>query len=136
MAFRIAVGLIGILALGVVLRAAEKSPGKVDPGLRYDTSSVVTFEAVVSEVRQGAKDLVPDGVNLVVKNESDAVWIIYLGPVDFVKSFEITFKKGDRIHVTGSKGKASNGEVLILAREVRKDSTTLYLRGKEGDPYW
>lgn len=136
MTFRIAVGVVGVLALGVVLGAAEKSPGKADPGPRYDTSSVTTFEAVVSEVRQGAKDAAPEGFSLVVKNESDAVWIVYLGPVDFVKTFEITFKKGDRIHVTGSKVKPGGGEVLVLAREVRKDSSTLYLRGKDGGPYW
>ena len=122
--------------MGVVLRAAEKSPGKADAGPRYDTSSVTTFEAIVSEVRQGAKDSVPEGVSLVVKTDSDAVWTVYLGPVDFVNSFEITFKKGDRIHITGSKLKLSGGEVLVLAREVRKDSSTLYLRGKEGQPYW
>jgi hypothetical protein len=134
MTFRIAVGAIGVLSLGVALWAAENSPGKADPGPRYDTQTVIAFEAVVSEVR--TKESMPEGVSLMVKNDSDAAWTVYLGPADFVKGFDITFKKGDRIHVTGSKVKLGGGEVLVLAREVRKESATLYLRGKEGEPYW
>ena len=136
MAFRIAIAVIEIFALGVVLGAAENAPGKVDSGPRYDTSTVVTFEAVVSEVRPGAKDSVPQGVSLVVKNDSDVLLTVYLGPADFVKGFEITFRKGDRIHVSGSKVKSGDGEILVLARDVRKESSTLYLRGKGGEPYW
>jgi predicted TIM-barrel enzyme len=132
MTFRIAVGAMGILALGVAIWA-ENSPGKADPGPRYDTRTVVAFEAVVSEVR--TKESVPAGVSLLVKNDSDAAWTVYLGPADFVKGFDLTFKKGDRIHVTGSKLKLGD-DVLVLAREVRKEAATLYLRGKEGEPYW
>ena len=68
------------------------------------------------------------------KSETQSI-DVYLGPTAFIKDFEVTFAKGDRVHVIGSKVKYA-GRPLILAREVRRDSTTLYLRDERGTPNW
>ena len=60
---------------------------------------------------------------------------VYLGPAEFIESFGLTFRKGDNLHITGSKVRNS-GDSIVLAREVRRDSATLYLRNRNGDPYW
>ena len=103
--------------------------------VRYDTASVVDFGGVVQEVRQFPKESPLSGVNLVLLTDSDTTIHVYVAPAEFVRSFEITFRKGDSVHVTGSKVKFE-GETVVLGREVRKDSATLYLRGRDGAPYW
>jgi hypothetical protein len=129
MTFRTIFGVAVLLLLGAAKTASASSGNKTEPVPRFDKSAVVTFEATVLEVKMS------DVVNLIVKTDNEASVDVYLGPADFVKNFDITFRKGDRIHVAGSKVKVA-GETVVLAREVRKDSTTLYLRGNNGDPYW
>jgi hypothetical protein len=129
MTFRTIFGVAVLLLLGAARTASAGIDNKTEPAPRFDPSAVVNFEATVLEVKTSAV------VTLLVKTDTESSVDVYLGPVDFVKSFDITFRKGDRIHVAGSKVKSA-GVTLVLAREVRKDSTTLYLRGKNGDPYW
>jgi len=117
--------VLALLMAGTSLRAVDSAPAP-----KFDTSTVITFEATVLEVRDSEKQ-----TSLHVRTDSESSLAVYVGPTEFVKSFEITIRKGDRIHITGSKLKVQ-GEDLVLAREVRKDSTTLYLRGKDGTPYW
>ena len=52
-----------------------------------------------------------------------------------MKDFSCHFNKGDRIQVKGSKVKF-NGASAVLAKEVRLDSDTVYLRDDHGVPYW
>jgi hypothetical protein len=60
---------------------------------------------------------------------------VYVAPADFVKIFDINFKKGQEIEVTGSKVKFQ-GEDVILAREIQIGRTTVALRDKDGTPLW
>ena len=53
----------------------------------------------------------------------------------YLKDFNTHFAKGDRIQVKGSKVKY-NGGTVVLAREVRSEATTVYLRDEQGVPYW
>lgn len=119
-------GVLGLLLGSVVVKGVDSPAGAP----KFDPATVSTFEAVVVEVREAEKS-----TSLQVRGESDASLNVYLGPTAFVKSFDIAFRKGDRIHITGSRVK-NGGDVVVVAREVRKESTTLYLRGKDGTPYW
>jgi hypothetical protein len=47
----------------------------------------------------------------------------------------VTFAKGDRVQVTGSKVKFQSADI-ILAREVRRDQDMIYLRDSQGKPFW
>lgn len=125
MAFHAMLVLIGLLAVG----------NKQETAPRYDPATVIDVPVVVSDIRTAAGENALDGVQLVVKTDSDATLEVYLGPASFIKEFEIRFAKGDRIQVIGSKVKVAGGW-LVLAREVRKNSSTLYLRGRDGAPYW
>jgi hypothetical protein len=102
---------------------------------RYDPATVIDLPVVVTEVRAAAGEYGLDGLRLTARTEADATIDVYLGPSSFLKEFEIVFSKGDRIQIIGSKVKVAGG-FLVLAREVRKGSATLYLRGKTGEPYW
>lgn len=135
MTFRAAVCLLGSLVLSAALGSPPKDAAKTEPEPKYDPATVIDFDAVVIEVKEVQRENPLSGVNLVVKTESDATMGVYLGPADFLKSFELYFRKGDRIHIAGSKVKYGNDSV-VLACEVRKESATLFLRDRKGTPSW
>lgn len=125
---------VAVLGLGM-LRADPVKTAKAESLPQYDAGAAVELSAVVVEVRKSAKDTALTGVSLVVKTESDATLEVYLAPADFFKTFEIVFRKGDRIHIVGSKVKFAGG-TIVLAREVRRETATIYLRNRNGQPYW
>lgn len=124
--------------LCVAFAGAAKA-GDVPAEPHYDTATVVSLDMVVTEVREVTKGQPMAGIHLLARLESSKadsettdVWV---GPVDFVKMFEITFHKDDHLSITGSKSKFAGAQV-ILAREVRRSDTTLYIRDAKGDPVW
>lgn len=131
-----------LLAFGAssvsIIDKAAKDP-KTDPEVRYDMGTVVDVKVTVTDIREVPKTEPLDGLYLTVKMEPGTLKIetfdVYVGPSDFVKIFDITFVKGDKISVIGSKVK-SNGVDLILAREVSRHETTLILRDHNGGPFW
>jgi hypothetical protein len=111
--------------------AGGKDP--MAPAPAYDTTTEVQFEGVVSEVRQVSSGPL-QGIYLTVKTKSESV-DLYLGPAEFIKLFDVQFKNGNGVEVTGSKVKFE-GRDLVLGREVRLGKTTLVLRGAKGAPNW
>lgn len=113
--------------------AGGKDPAVAAPA--YDTKTEIQFEGSVSEVRQVSSGALI-GTFLTVKTKAESV-DLYLGPVEFIKMFDIQFKNGDAVEVTGSKVKI-DGKDLVLGREVRlgNGKTTLVLRDAKGSPNW
>jgi hypothetical protein len=136
MMFRICAVLL--IAAASVSGQPRPAPA-AEPEPRYDTTSPVDLMVVVEGDREVPKGTPLAGMHLVVRPESskegtDTVEV-YLGPADFIKDFQITFAKGDRLQVSGSKVKYA-GASMILAKDVRRDTTTMYLREPNGAPLW
>ena len=123
------------LAMAVALTAATDPAVKLEIAPRYDKATEIDMMATVSDTKEVSRDSPLIGVYLMARTESDAPLDVYLGPADFIKSFEIVFRKGNQIHIIGSKVKLGSATV-ILAREVRRSESTLYLRDAKGEPYW
>jgi len=68
------------------------------------------------------------------RSDSDTL-DIYLGPTEFIKDFDFPFRPGTRLEVVGSKVRLGNASV-VLAREVRHNNDTLYIRDSKGEPLW
>jgi hypothetical protein len=94
---------------------------------------------VVADLREVPRGSPLSGTHLIVRPESakegSEIIDVYLGPASYLKDFDVTFEKGDRVQVIGSKVKYG-GASIVLARQVRRDSTTIYLRDEHGIPYW
>ena len=140
MRFRTSVAFFCVapLLLALASPSDQKETAAADEP-RYDTTSTIDLIMVVAE----AKD-VPDGnplagAHLIMRPESaksnSETTDVYLAPNDYMKDFNCHFVKGDRLQVKGSKVKY-NGNTVVLAREVRMESTTVYLRDDRGVPYW
>jgi hypothetical protein len=106
---------------------------------KYDTTTNVDVMVVVTDVKDVAVGSPLNGTHLMVRPESSRgnseATDVYLAPDDYLKDFGCHFTKGDRIQVKGSKVKF-NGGPAVLAREVRLETTTVYLRDEHGVPYW
>jgi hypothetical protein len=106
---------------------------------RYDASTNVDVMVVVADVKDVPPGSALSGMHLTVRPESakgnSETMDVYLAPDDYLKDFGCHFAKGDRIQVKGSKVKYNGGPV-VLAREVRLEATTVYLRDEHGVPYW
>ncbi len=126
-------GLCGLFLM-ITCGPAAGQGGSSDEGPKYDPNTVVELLATVVDVQEAQQGGPLSGVHLTVKAGSDTVHA-YLGPTAFLKEFEVTFVKGDRVHLVGSKVRWHSSQI-VLAREIRKESTTVYLRDKRGTPYW
>ncbi len=111
--------------------------GAAEP--RYDTSTVVTVRMLVAEIRETPKGSPLAGIHLMARPESARAdsepWDVYLGPTDFMKDMDLVFQPHDRLDVIGSKIKVGAATV-ILAREIRRSGSALYLRDEKGEPVW
>lgn len=125
---------LSIMALSACVATITDKTVKLDEDPRYDVSKVIDVDATVIDIREVPRNNPLSGLHLTVKIESDTV-DVFLGPVDFLKTFEITFAKGDKLEIIGSKIKFG-GAHIVLARQVRRDETTLYLRDAKGKPHW
>lgn len=132
MLFRIPILMLILTALLAPRAASAGQPLPAEP--RYDPATTVELEAVITDVRETPRGGAMHGLHLIVDTGKESI-DVYLGPAEFMKQFDFNFSKGDRIHVTGSKVKAASGTV-VLAREVRRNSQTVYLRDSTGSPYW
>jgi hypothetical protein len=88
----------------------------------------------VIEVREISTSEPLAGIHVRAQFHSEAI-DVYLGPSEFLRQFEIEFPKGEKFYTVGSRVRFHRSHVL-LAREVRKGHTTLYLRNRQGHPNW
>ena len=106
-----------------------------DREIRYDPATVVNITGVVEDIREVLAPPAVRGIHFLIKAETGGVVDAYLGPTWFVQEFVSNFGKRSEVQVIGSKVKSGNS-VIVLAREVRKGEITLYLRDKDGNPFW
>lgn len=125
-----------VLILAVLLAPRAASAGQSAPAEpRYDPATVVELNVVVLESREVPSGGSLPGVHVTVLSGKENL-DVYLAPTDFLKGFDFKLVRGDRIDVVGSRLKTAAGTVLLLAREVRRRSQTVYLRDSRGNPYW
>lgn len=129
-----AIACFSLTALSVCLATVTDKGVKLVEDPRYEVATVIDVDATVMDLREVPRNNPLSGLHLTVKTESDTM-DVFLGPVDFLKGFEIAFAKGDKLEIIGSKIKFG-GAHIVLARQVRRDETTLYLRDAKGKPHW
>jgi hypothetical protein len=124
----------GIPALARAFAAGPKQLEKTDSEPRYDPIAEVDISGTVISVREVPRGSALSGLHLVVSTENGEIES-YLGPADFIREFDVTFAKGDRVNIVGSRV-TFRGTRVVLARQVRKGDVCLYLRDDNGYPNW
>ncbi|MGB9772911.1 MAG: OB-fold nucleic acid binding domain-containing protein [Bacteroidota bacterium] len=113
--------------------------GRGVPGTRiYNPSTVETITGKVTAVDTiSSLRGMGGGVRVTLQTKNGKI-DVYLGPSWYLSQKSAlggSLKTGDELTVTGSKVSLRGTDVLIAA-EVRKGSTTLQLRDKDGYPLW
>ena len=94
----------------------------------------------VGEVRGTAQNVVkPEKgpVHFTVVSRSDR-YTVFASPLWYWNDYEISVRNGDEVVVTGSKSLGKDGNLYIIAREVRFPSAnrSVVFRAKDGLPLW
>lgn len=113
---------------------SQKAPPADSSLPKYDLQTEAKTDGVVDEVNQLSVGTRKDFIELIIKSGADKLHI-YVSPKPFQEEIGVSFAKGDRVSVTGSKVKQEASEV-ILARELVKGTDTLMFRDTKGNPVW
>lgn len=101
---------------------------------QYDLKTEASFEGSITEIGQMPASQPLEGMFIKIKTKVETV-TIFLGPLDFIKVFDFTFRKGDDVAATGSRVKFGDGD-LILVRTITIGKITLTFRDPKGNPNW
>ena len=113
------------------LAMAQNTPAEVP---KYDVAKEVTIKGTVEEIKEVPNPKGQIGIYLMVKSGGE-ILEVRLCPNSFLKEFEVAFKKGDQLTITGSKVRVDEKDV-ILAREIEFGNNKIVLRDKQGVPVW
>lgn len=126
-------------AVMVIAMAAALSPvfaAQNNSAPKYNTATEVTLKGVVEEIRDRQCPVSGGmGSHVILKLEGGKTIEVHLATTKFVKSYDLTFAKGDQLEVTGSKV-TFEGVETIFAREVKRGDDTFVFRDKDGSPVW
>jgi hypothetical protein len=123
-----------LLFVWVLPGLSQKAPPGDSSLPKYDLQTETKTNGVIDEVNQLSVGTRKDFTELIIKSGDDKLRI-YVSPKPFQDEIGVSFTKGDRVAVTGSKVKQDASEV-ILARELVKGSDTLMFRDNKGNPVW
>ena len=113
------------------LAMAQKTNGEPP---KYDVAKEVTIKGAVEEIKEVPNPKGQVGIYLMVKSGGE-ILEVRLCPNSFLKEFEVAFKKGDQLTITGSKVRVDEKDV-ILAREIEFGNDKIVLRDQQGVPVW
>ncbi len=131
MRVRQAAALLALVVLFLTPLAAAQTP---EEGPKYDLTKEVTIKGTVQEVKQVPNPKGQMGIYLMVKSGGE-LNEVRLCPNSFLEEFEVSYKMGDELTITGSKVKVGEKEA-ILAREIEHGNSKMVLRDKQGVPVW
>jgi DNA/RNA endonuclease YhcR with UshA esterase domain len=128
-----AICYVTVATLGVTLALGQKRSRNTP---KYDAANEVTIKGVVEEVKEfqcpisGALD-----GHITVKMDDGKTFLAHLASPKFLKEYDISFAKGDRVEVLGAKAKVGEQED-ILARKIERGNQNFLFRDKDGKPLW
>jgi hypothetical protein len=121
----------------------------------YNVNTVISFEGMVSGVTGFDYEEGLSVVTLIVEDmPNNKRYAVQLGPAWFLTLLGASYEEGDMVAVQGSKLNFLGEEVeeeeeeeeeeklqdieyyLLLARKIKKNDKTIYVRSKSGKPKW
>lgn len=126
------IAMIAVLFGAATFVAASSTQKASNTGPKYDSANQIKIKGVIEDVTDTSGEL--SGTHLTVKTDAGTV-TVYVGPAEFLKEIDTSFKKGDQIEVIGAKNTGRDGE-QVLAKEITVGSNTTTLRDESGIPVW
>lgn len=127
--------LFFIFVLSSTLMFAGKKEPKMEP---YRKETVKKIEGrVINEVIQFNKVMQEEGLHLIFQTEDEEKeYLIHVCPAWVAEQQNITFKRGEKLTITGSEF-LKKGKLNLYAAEIIREGKKLQLRNPEnGEPLW
>lgn len=103
--------------------------------ISYNSSRQETVQGKIQDVKDYECPVTgTTGSHITVKT-TDGVIEVHLAPAKFLKEYEISFKQGDDVTVTGAKT-TIDGKPALLAKTVTVGHDTFAFRDEHGKPLW
>lgn len=103
--------------------------------IAYNSSSQETVQGKIQDVKEYRCPVTgTTGSHITVKTTEGAVEV-HLAPAKFLKEYEISFKPGEDVTVTGAKA-TIDGKPALLAKTVTVGPDTFAFRDDNGKPLW
>jgi len=129
------VPIIAAVWMATVLAVAAPKPAG-DPVPKYDKGAEAVFKGTVEEVKDRQCPVSGGmGSHLILKLADGSSIEVHLALTKFVTQYELVFKKGDVLEVTGVKVKFE-GVDTIFARKIKRGSDEFLFRDNDGKPLW
>jgi DNA/RNA endonuclease YhcR with UshA esterase domain len=124
-----------LLALSMSWMAtAQKASDEQVP--KYDKSTEAVFKGTVDEVKDRNCPVSGGmGSHLTLKLADNNPIEVHLALTKFVNQYELVFRKGDVLEVTGVKVKFG-GVDTIFARKIKRGQDEFLFRDGDGKPLW
>ncbi len=135
-----------VAALGLILATSvcgQQRPSQGDDSWGYNSPYGRIYNPATEEIISGSVENInlfapfkgmARGVHLLVKTNGELV-AVHLGPFWFITKQSVQVAVGDKVEIIGSLV-SFDGQPVVIARKVRKDSGTLKLRNQSGVPLW
>ncbi|MEN6336211.1 MAG: PRC-barrel domain-containing protein [Phycisphaerales bacterium] len=116
--------------------AGSMSSLKFDPQAKFDPAAVKTVEGTVTALGKSTHAAGgPDMLLMQIQTDSGDLVTVNAGPLNYVSKQDFYAVNGDRVSVTGSTVRGSNGAEIMAAR-ISKNGQVLTLRNRDGQPVW
>ena len=143
------VGLLGIIILVSAWPAMAQTESKGDGNGQvvcpvvtpqmFDPETVTSIKGFVEclakfpqKRTESSLEIVYEGV---VLQTGKTRYPVYLGPRWYLNKQKVRVKQGDEVTIIASK-LSMDGNILFVAREVKRNGKTLMLRDEQGKPLW
>jgi hypothetical protein len=127
--------LLLMLLTGVPVVSQEKNPPAQQHNYAYDQATQQSFEGIVIETKDYSCPVSGAvGSHLTLKGDVSTIEV-HLAPATFMKQYEISINKGDRVTVVGSKI-TFEGKPALIAKTVVLGRDTFNFRDPKGRPLW
>jgi hypothetical protein len=114
--------------------AAQKPAGQAVP--KYDKSAEAVFKGTVDDVHDRQCPVSGGmGSHLELRQADGSLIEVHLSLTKFVRQYDLVFKKGDVVEVTGVKVKL-DGVDTIFARKIKRGDDEFLFRDNDGKPLW
>jgi DNA/RNA endonuclease YhcR with UshA esterase domain len=122
------------LVAGNPLVVAQKTAGPTVP--KYDRSAEAVFKGTIDDVHDRQCPVTGGvGTHLTLKQPDGSLIEVHLALSRFVRQYELVFKKGDVVEITGVKVKFEGADT-ILARKIKRGDDEFLFRDTDGKPLW
>ena len=126
--------IVAILVTTTGLLAAQKTVKATLP--KYDKAAEAVFKGTVEDVTDRQCPVSGGmGSHLILKLADGSTIEVHLALTKFVTQYELVFKKGDALEVTGVKVKLDDVDT-IFARKIKRGSDEFLFRDNDGKPLW